>query len=193
MELEKIKQEPKGPKRIAIVSWLNAAILKKLTDWEKYFDHDLYSPEQRRKFFESVEGLVQKQAVFDNITPTVGFAQIAKGLTGNLASLDDLIVKYHVLGTDDGTILPIGLSNVALGDEQNRKLVTSKSQTANKAAYTIVYAEAEANGTWDEMGLVIGGTITPDSGILWDRTLYPFVKTASQAVTFDYEDTLVNV
>jgi len=128
--------------------------------------------------------------VFENLTPLVGFGQITKALTGDLASLTDITVRYHVLGT--GTTDPSD-SDEALEAEENRKLVTSKSRSGNKSYYTIAYAETEAVGVWEEMGLYMGGSATPDSGFLWDRSLYSWEKTDAQAVTFDYEETFVNV
>lgn len=193
MSIEDVQLEPKGPKRIGVVQWLDPELLRSLPNFVRLFDHDYIRPEDRRAMFRNIDGLVIRETAFENITPDVGFAQITKAQTGALASLDDLLVRWHVLGTDDGTILPIGSGNTQLGAEGNRKAVTSKSRSGAKAFYTIVYAEAEAVGVWEEMGLIMGGSNAPDTGFVWDRSLYAWEKTAVQAVTFDYEDTYVNV
>lgn len=190
MDIEKIKTEPKGIKRIAVVQYLNPEILKSLSSFERLFQHSYITPELRRNRFREIAGLVQAEAVFENITPLAGFSQITKALTGDLSSLLDITVRYHVLGT--GTTEPAD-GDETLETEDNRKLVTSKSRSGNKSYYTIVYAESEAVGTWEEMGLVMGGSLTPDTGFLWDRSLYSWEKTNVQAVTFDYEETFVNV
>ncbi len=190
MDIEKIAKETKGIKRIAVVQYLDPRIMRSLPLFERLFRHDYISPEIRREKFREIPGLVLSENVFENITPLAGFGQITKALTGDLPSLLDVTVRYHVLGT--------GAADPEDGDETleaegNRKLVTSKSRLGNKSYYTIVYAESEAVGTWEEMGLVMGGSLTTDTGFLWDRSLYSWTKSNAQAVTFDYEETFVNV
>lgn len=184
-------QEEKKRKVIGYATLLNEAVRKTIPNFEQYLDLAKYSLKERLEIFRGIPGLVEGELKFENITPRVGFTQILKAMTGNLASLADLIVNYHALGT--GTT-GATLSDTQLQIEGTRKLLASTSYDAtnSRMVFTAFYTASEAVGTWQEMGLFINGSATVNSGYMWDRSVLPIVKTNTQALTIDYEDTLVN-
>lgn len=156
----------------------------------KLLDVNFISAENRFKVLEALGITPVSQEIFENITPTVGFAQLTKALTNNIASPAEIAVNYHAYGTSN-TAPAAG--NTQLGSESGRKAITSLAYSGNKAFYTIFYTASEAVGTFAEVGLFINGTGTANSGSLWDRSLLAFTKTALQTMTIDYEDTFSNV
>jgi len=185
----KIVQEVKPMKRIGWISLINQKKLEKLRlDWRDLFDLNKYTLKQR--FDELAKlGVVQRREIFENITPTVGFAALTKALSGNIATVAEVLVNYHSLGT--GVAAPAS-GDTALGTEGARVIVSSKTYSGNKAYYTVFYGLTEGVGTWTEMGLWLNASATPGSGTLWDRSLISISKTNAQSLTIDYEDTLSN-
>lgn len=190
--------EVKYIKRIGTLTKYEGEDAKKLSDLVKVrpeiLDCDIVKPSLRLAMLAKLGILPASQEIFENITPVEGFEPLIRLLTANLATLADGEVNYHAFGSDNGTILPLGESNSQLGAEVVRKAVTSKAMDLpnKKALYTVFYDLAEAIGTHAEMGLFIKGTATPNSGAMWDRTLYAVIKSGSQTFTLDYEDTFVN-
>jgi hypothetical protein len=136
------------------------------------------------------EGIVAEMVPFKNITPTVGFAVLTKFLSGNGVSPDEMEVMVHAFGDDDTTPAD---GDTALGNETERKLLSSKSYSGASAFYTAFYALSEGNGTHAEMGLFMNADpMVADDGTLWDRSLIDLTKLDTQSLTIDYEDTFVN-
>lgn len=183
-------QEVKPRKVIGWVSFIDQIKLESLrADWKELFDLKKISLRDRFKILSEL-GVLQKQLRFENITPTVGFEAITKAMTGNIASVDEIAVNVHALGT--GTT-PAAAGDTTLETEGARALLSSRSYNDDKAYYTAFYGLADAVGTWSEMGLFINADdATPDDGVLWDRTLLSIVKTGAQSLTIDYEDTFEN-
>jgi len=197
-----IKKEEKHAVRIGIATTYDHAKLAAIArtrkarelgirSYKDLFDVKKFLPETRfeilSKFF---PGVIMEQKAFENITPTIGFTQITAGLVGELASLADLEVNVHALGSGS---TPAADGDTALETEVARTLLSSKSKVGNKAYYTAVYEPSEAIGTHTEMGLFINGDPgTPDDGILWDRSIVSITKTGAQSLTIDIEDTFTN-
>jgi len=187
--IEQIIQEVKPIKRIGWASWIDQKKLETLrADWRELFDLARYSLRRRFEILEDL-GVLERQQIFENITPTVGFEALAKAMTGNIASVDEVGVNYHALGS--GTNAPAD-SDTQLQTETVRAILSSRSYEDNKAYYTAFYGLAEAIGTHHEMGLFINAGPTVNSGVLWDRTLLDITKTGVQSLTLDYEDTFAN-
>ena len=135
-------------------------------------------------------GMVIKEVPFSNITPTVGFAQITKALSGNLTSLDEIEVNVHAFGSGDTEPSD---SDTTLETETERKLLSSVSYNGASAFYTAFYDLDEANGTHSEMGLFMNADDeVADDGTLWDRSLIDITKLDTQSLTIDYEDQFIN-
>lgn len=181
-------QEEKYIKRIGWITLYNEAKLKKLKNWSQYFDLSKYRPQERFEILQKL-GVIEGQQIFENITPTVGFQQITKAMSGNISAVSEIKVNYHALGS--GTTPPAA-GDTQLQTETYRKLLSSWTYSGNKAYYTAFYTAAEVSGTFDEIGLFINGTATANSGNLWDRSLLTIVKSSTQTLTIDYEDTFAN-
>lgn len=182
--------EEKFIKRIGWITLYNRKILEKLENWQQYFDLEKYTPYARFDELRRIPGLIEGQKIFENITPTVGFSQVTKAMTGNIAALTDIIVNVHAMGTSNTS--PSN-GDTQLGAETVRKVLTSKTFSNNRAYYTIFYAATEAVGTFAEIGLFINGNPSvANSGVLWDRSLLSITKSNTQTLTIDYEDTFAN-
>lgn len=186
--------EKKPRKVIGWVSFIDQLKLEALRpDWKNLFDLKQYTLADRFKILEDL-GVVQNRLSFENITPLVGFEALVKAMTGNIATVDEIGVNVHALGS--GTTAAAD-GDTTLETETTRALLASRAygsgSNKNKAYYTAFYGLAEAIGTHEEMGLFIDADDgTPDDGVLWDRTLLTIVKTGSQSLTIDYEDTFSN-
>lgn len=168
-----------------------------LLEWLKSIDLSLegfvsgFKLDEREKLLASAPaGVVENVLKFENLTPTIGFTQITKALTGNLPTIEELEVVVHAFGDDD---TPPALTDTQLGNETSRKLLSSVSFNGSKAYYTAFYDLAEAVGTHEEMGLFMDADPgIANDGVLWDHTLLAITKTGSQSLTIDYEDSLIN-
>lgn len=157
-----------------------------LKEWAENFNIDTRAEILRT----APEGMIEQELAFENITPTVGFAVITRLLTGNLGDVAEGEITVHAFG-DSST--PPSSGDTSLGNETFRKLLSSKSQSGERAFYTVFCALNEANGTHAEMGLFINADAgMPNDGTLWDRSLISLTKNDSQTLTIDYEDTFVN-
>jgi hypothetical protein len=182
-------QEVKYPKRIGYITLLNHAIISKLPNFEDLFNLEKISLADRFAMLKKIPGAIENQVIFENLTPLVGFTALTKAMTGNAASLAEIIPNVHALGS--------GLTAPASGDTQLqtetiRKLLASKSYSGNKAYYTAVYETSEANGTHKEMALFMNATLVANNGTMWDRSAIDITKTSAQSLTIDYEDTFIN-
>lgn len=184
------QQEKKYRKRIGYLTLLNHEIVSKLPQYHYLFDLKRITLKGRLAFLASIPGAIEKQIIFENITPIVGFEVLTKLLTGNLGSLVEGEVNVHALGSG---VTPPADGDTELETETIRKLIASSTYDENKAFYTVVYETTEANGTHREMGLFINADDgIPDDGTLWDRSEINITKTSAQSLTIDYEDTFVN-
>ncbi len=184
-----IKAEEKFIKRIGWITKYNWEKLKLIPNWRDYFDVSKISPQKRFEAFRAIPGLIEGQQIFENLTPTVGFQQLCKAMSGNISTVAEIGVNYHAMGT--GTNSPAS-GDIQLQTESTRKLLASKTYANNKAFYTAFYAATEAVGTFTEIGLFINGSATANSGVLWDRSLLSIIKSNTQTLTIDYEDTFIN-
>lgn len=186
--------EVKPRKVIGWATFINQLKLEALRpDWKDLFDLQKISLRDRFKILTEL-GVVEKQLQFENMTPLVGFEALVKAMTGNIASVDEIAVNVHALGSDNTEASD---SDTELGNETTRALLASRAygtgSNRNKAYYTAFYGLSDAVGTHEEMGLFINADDgTPDDGVLWDRTLLTIVKSGSQSLTIDYEDSFIN-
>lgn len=187
-------QEVKPVRRIGTVRIFGGEAAAKLEQLVTRFPEILnlkkYLPEERYVLLSHFGIAPEQQLDFENLTPTVGFAAITKAMTGNIATTSEILVNIHALGS--GSTAPVA-GNTQLQTEVARVLLSSLSYSGASAYYTAFYGLAAAVGTHHEMGLFINGSAgTPNSGVLWDRTLLDIVKTNTQSLTLDYLDTLTN-
>jgi len=104
-------------------------------------------------------------------------------------------IKIIAVGDDDGTILPLAVTNSQLGNETFRKAITSHTAGGNGVVETMgILASDESIGTIKEWGFFGGSAAvagTPDSGVLMYRLLSTHVKTALESIQVDSTDTVV--
>lgn len=182
--------ETKDRKVLGWATFIDQLKLESLrSDWRDLFDLKKYGLHERFRILGEL-GVIQRQERFENITPTVGFEVLAKAMTGNIASVDEIGVNVHALGSDSTAAVD---GDTELGNETTRGLLSSRAYNDNKAYYTAFYGLADAVGTHEEMGLFINADAgTPDDGVLWDRTVLTITKSGAQSLTIDYEDTFAN-
>lgn len=186
----KTVQEKKYTKRLGWITLLNAEIVSKLPNYADLFDHTKISIRERLAYLATIPGAIERQVIFENITPIVGFEVITKFITGNLGTLAEGLINVHSVGT--GTTPPAD-ADTQLQTEIFRKNLASVTYAGNQAFYTAVYETTEANGALKEMGLFMNGSAgVPNSGTMWDRSAIDIAKTIAQSLTIDYEDTFIN-
>jgi hypothetical protein len=90
-------------------------------------------------------------------------------------------VNYGCLGTGSTAVDD---ADVDLDTEVKRKLYASRTQTDDSVSLDFYYSKSDTNGTYEEFGLVIDGTATVDTGLLFNRALTGgWVKTSLEAMT----------
>ena len=123
-------------------------------------------------------------ATYHNLVVNGGKALVAKAITQDLASVSECKITHQELGTgatapsytDTGLQTPSGAT---------RKAITSIGRAANVVSVTSFWAVGEATGTWAEFALFIAGTMTSNSGTLWNRVAVSQVVAADKALTID--------
>ena len=123
---------------------------------------------------------------YHNIVPTVARAQVAKALTANIASVNEVKITHQELGT--GTNTPAntdtGLQTPSSG---TRKVISSLAYSNNVIALTCFWSAGEATGTWKECATFIDGN---SGNILFNRIALDVTVSASNALTIDGTVTL---
>ena len=144
---------------------------------------DLVS-ELHSKFF-------KRRVVARNLCPTVGRAVVAARLAGILTYTGT--INYCALGTDSTTA---DNTDIALGAEVYRKLVSSKTFDDNIAYFSTFFTATETNGTYEEVGHFIDGAVGADTGQLFSRiedsetAELPITKSNTESLTVDYRCTI---
>jgi hypothetical protein len=140
------------------------------------------------------ESCMTEQYVTHNLVVTSGLTAITKGMTTNLASLDEIEVNYTSVGS--GTTAPVA-GNTTLGTEVARKAVTSLNYSTGTAYIGQFWDYTEANGTHYEGGTFINATATANSGTLFNRVLLEsptgITKTSADLLTINYQITFTAV
>lgn len=91
------------------------------------------------------------------------------------------IINYGALGTSATAITD---ADVDLGTEVCRKGIATVTQTLDAVAFDFYYSKSDTNGTYQEFGLVIDGTVTANSGLLYNRALTGgWTKTSLESMT----------
>ena len=133
-----------------------------------------------------LNGKILEVKELHNLIPTVDLNMLRNAYYGDVT---DCQIKYMGLGSDDGTILPLAITNTTLGAETFRKILTSRSKPANGQIKTTVYiAPAEATfaliGSIKEIGWFsgVGAVIGFNTGILSSRIFYSRNKTSIESI-----------
>ena len=91
------------------------------------------------------------------------------------------IINYGAVGTGTTAVAD---SDVDLDNEIARKLYATRSNTDDELTIDFFYTKADFDDTVEESGLIIDGTATADSGLLFNRALTGgWSKTSLEAMT----------
>lgn len=147
-----------------------------------------------KKYRSLIDELHRKYATrkmtIKNLCPTAGRAVLAQRLANTLTYTG--IINYCVLGTGVG---PAANGNTQLGTETYRKLVSSQTANSNVAYISTFFTATEVTGTFQEVGHVIDGSASANSGQLFSRITnsesaeLPKTKSATDSLTVDYAAT----
>jgi hypothetical protein len=136
----------------------------------------------------------KRSITMKNLCPIAGRRVLARILSGEFTYTGK--INYCVLGTYS---TPSTNDDTQLGTEVFRKLVSSLtySTTSTPIAYLSTFFTAtETTGTYQEIGHVIDGTASANTGQLFSRIStpesgdLPKVKAATESMTVDYKVTI---
>lgn len=143
-----------------------------------------------------LEGNILEQVVLKNTITNLLFNLYRDALAGDLTHKDDLKIHYLAIGDDDGTILPLAVTNTTLGNELFRIPIVDDDATVLAQYWTQYYlAPSEAVGWIREVGWFAGEAADPwgggagkDSGTLIARLFYLHDKTTLESIQFERTD-----
>jgi len=126
---------------------------------------------------------------YHNIIPTVARLQIAKMLSANVSTLAETKITHQELGT--GTTTPAnGDTGLQTPDGTTRKAISSGAYDSNKLNLTCFWSAGEATGTWRELGTFINGSMTSNSGVIFNHVAINVVVGSGNSLTLDGEITI---
>ena len=145
-----------------------------------------------------LDGNILEQVVLKNTITNLLFNLYRDALAGDLANILDMQIKHQAIGDDDGTILPLAVTNTTLGNEVYRIPLTSDSKPAIGQYRTVFYlAPALGVGWIREVGwysgiasLDWGGGAGADTGTLIARVYWVRNKTALESIQFERTDAI---
>ena len=120
-----------------------------------------------------------------NLVATVGRSVFAQILSNDLTYTG--VINYGALGT--GTTPPTS-ADTTLETEVFRKAPASQTASANVSYNSFFYTAIEVDGTFKEFGTFIDGTASVDTGQLFNKVAVNWVKTNTETLTVDVENTL---
>ena len=143
-----------------------------------------------------LNGNILEQTILKNTITNLLFNLYRDALAGDLTHKDDLEIHYQAIGDDDGTILPLAVTNTTLGNEIFRIALISSSKPAIGQYKTVFYlAPSEAVGWIREIGWYSGtaaqawgGGAGKDTGTLHARVFWVRNKTNVESVQFERLD-----
>jgi len=146
---------------------------------------------------------ILEQGVFKNTITNLLFNLYRDALAGDLANKDDIKIMRLAIGNDDGTILPLAVTNTILGNEIYRMdtpVSTSKPAVGQYQTTYYLPPNIPAGGGWiKEVGwfagtaaAVWGGGAGKDTGTLIARLLsWSRNKTTIESIQFERLDSIV--
>jgi len=143
-----------------------------------------------------LDGNITEQVVLKNTITNLLFNLYRDALAGDLANILDMKIYHQAIDDDDGTILPLAVTNTTLGNEVYRIPLTSDSKPAVGQYNTVFYlAPALGVGWIREVGwyagiasLDWGGGAGKDTGTLIARVYWVRNKTDLESIQFERAD-----
>ena len=136
---------------------------------------------------DAVTGAIKRVYEYKNLIPTVGRAQIAKALSGDITTAQEIRITHTSLGT--GATAPAN-GDTQLQTEVFRKPVASSTFSNNVLYVTAFYTAPEVSGSFLEAGIHINATATANSGVLFSRVAISVTKSVTATLTIDYTVTI---
>jgi hypothetical protein len=130
-------------------------------------------------------GQVKRVYQEKNLVATIGRAVIAQRLSNNLTYSG--IITRGALGT---STTPPAETDVALGAEVYRKVPASQVDSANISYSSFFFTAVEVSGTFKEFATFIDGTDDANSGQLFNKVAVNWVKSPTETLTIDVENTI---
>jgi|GEM_PF-6141636 len=130
---------------------------------------------------------LKRQFVAENVVCDSGKAVLAQHLANDFTYT---IPNYCLLGTNAAAG---DHANTILGAETYRKLINSRAAIGLATYLSTWFMAAECSGTYYEIGHVIGGTASANTGQLWSRIAdpdtaeLPITKSTAESLTVDYK------
>ena len=91
------------------------------------------------------------------------------------------IINYGALGSSSAAVTD---SDIKLGTEVKRKAIGTRTRVNDQVNFEIYFSKSDTNGTYNEFGLFIDGTVSADTGQMFNRLLTGgWTKTASESLT----------
>lgn len=146
-----------------------------------------------------LDGKILEQTILKNTITNLLFNLYRDALDGGLGNIDDLEIRRLAIGNDDGTILPLAVTNVALGNEIFRidNILAKDATVTGRFDVSFYLAPSEAVGWIRELGwysgvaaAVWGGGAGKDTGTLMARVFWERNKTIVESVQFERIDTI---
>lgn len=132
-------------------------------------------------------GKVKRTKNYHNLVVTAGKAAIAEFLGKSTPSFATLSPNYCAVGT--GTNTP-AVGNTTLQTETARSVIASKSFSSNVVYLTGFFGATDVSGTLREVGLIINGSATANTGTLFNRVAINVTKAITETLTIDFTITI---
>ena len=145
-----------------------------------------------------LEGKITERVTLKNTITNLLFNLYRDALAGDWGNILDAKIKHIAIGDDDGTALPLAVTNVALGNEVFRVALTDEDVSVTAQYTTVFYlAPDEAVGTIEELGWYAGtasidwgGGAGKDTGTLIARVFWTHTKTIVESIQFERVDSI---
>lgn len=133
-----------------------------------------------------IEGNILDVQEFHNLLTNAGFNEFRDGLYGDAI---DLEISHLAVGDDDGSLLPLAVTNTTLGNELDRYATTDHDKSVTAQHWHIVYIPpADSVGWIRELGWFCDA-----GGIMISRIFYERNKTAVESLQVERTDTITEV
>lgn len=121
----------------------------------------------------------KRTLVVKNLVPQAARNMIAGILNGELTYTG--IINYGALGT---SATAVSSSDTQLGAEVKRKNVATRTRTNSQITFDFYYSKSDTSGTYQEFGMVVDGTATANTGVLFNHLLTGgWTKSSSESLT----------
>lgn len=121
----------------------------------------------------------KRRVVNHNLCVQAGRNMLAGILNGETTYTG--IINYGCLGTSSTAVAD---GDTQLGAEVKRKAVATRTRVNDQVNFDFYYSKSDTNGTYQEFGMVVDGTSSANTGVLFNHMLTGgWTKSSSEALT----------